>query len=64
MTPDEFRAIRKRLGETQKSLGERLGVILRSVQRYESGEHKISRTIEKLLLSLTPTAKKDENSTR
>jgi predicted RNase H-like HicB family nuclease len=52
MTPEEFRALRKRLGLTQTKLGEALGVKWRAIQRYESGERNISDTVELLLRRL------------
>lgn len=48
MTPTQFRAWRTRMGWTQTEAGAALGVTLRQVQRYESGEQGISETIAKL----------------
>ena len=48
MTPHQFRAWRKAMGWTQTQAGDALGVTLRQVQRYESGEQGISPSIEKL----------------
>lgn len=43
MTPEEFKAIRERLGWTQRATGEALGLDARSIRRYESGERAISK---------------------
>lgn len=48
MTPRQFRAWRTAKGWTQTKAGEALGVTLRQVQRYESGEQGISPSIAKL----------------
>lgn len=53
MTPAELRAIRARLGLTQAELAERIGVTDRSMRRYESGEHSISRPIAMLIETLS-----------
>lgn len=42
MTPKEFSALRGRLGYTQKELALLLRTTDRSVQRWESGESRIS----------------------
>jgi len=41
MDRTEFAALRETAGMTQAQLAEHLGVILRSVQRYEYGERRI-----------------------
>ena len=48
MTPEQFRDWRTAMGWTQTEAGEALGVTLRQVQRYESGEQGIKDSIEKL----------------
>ena len=45
MTPVELRAIRKGLGLTQTELAARVGVHLRSVQKWEAGERAISEPV-------------------
>lgn len=52
MTPAELRAIRKRLGLTQTGLAARIGVHLRSVQKWEGGERAISEPVALLLQTL------------
>lgn len=49
MTKEEFATIRAAAGMTYQALGDYLGVELRSVQRYESGERTISGPVEKLM---------------
>ena len=48
MTPDRIRAIRLRLGWTQREMAEALGVSLRSVYRWEAGEHGLSGSARKM----------------
>lgn len=43
MTPEEFKAIRERLGWTQRATGEALGVTTRCVQMYERGDRAVSK---------------------
>lgn len=45
MTPETFRAWRKRLGLRQRQAAEALGVTREQVSRYERGVHPISRTV-------------------
>lgn len=45
----DIKLIRKKLGLSQKELGEKLGVSLRAVQSWESGERNISMATEYLL---------------
>jgi len=53
MTPQKFREIRLKLGLTQKALAEQLGISSdMCISRYENGKRKISKTLEKLLLSI------------
>jgi DNA-binding transcriptional regulator YiaG len=56
VSPDDFRALRQRLGLTQRSLAEALGVTERSVRRCEAGTQKITPTIAKLLATLATAA--------
>lgn len=48
MKAAQFRVWRKSKGWTQTEAGEALGVTLRQVQRYESGEQGIKESIAKL----------------
>lgn len=45
----EVRAIRKRLGISQRELGERLGVAQNTVARWERGEASITEPIARLV---------------
>lgn len=45
MTPEEFKAWRKRLELTQTQAAEALGLSLRAIQYYERGEREITRTV-------------------
>lgn len=49
MTPEEFRSIRRTLDETQTTLARRLGVTLRTVQRWEAGAYKVPPMAAQLL---------------
>jgi transcriptional regulator with XRE-family HTH domain len=55
MTPKQFRAALKRLGLTpsSKRAAQALGVSVRQVQRFASGENHIPPTVVKLLAALT-----------
>ena len=46
MTPQEFREARHRLGLSQAKLATALGVNVRTVKRWESGDVDIPRTVE------------------
>jgi transcriptional regulator with XRE-family HTH domain len=64
MTPADLRAIRERLGLTQAELAERIGVTDRSMRRYESGEHSISRPIAMLIESIRPRRRKQQQKAK
>ena len=49
MTPEQFKQIRSDLTITQTQLADMMGTTLRSVQRWESGERKISGVVAKLM---------------
>ena len=49
MNGRKARAMRKRLGISQRELGERLGVAQNTVARWERGEVSITEPIERLL---------------
>ena len=49
MTPSDFKMRREFLGYTQAQFAERLGLSLRTVQYYESGEVPINKTVALLL---------------
>lgn len=49
MTPDEYKAAREELGLYNVELARKLGVHMRTAQRYESGEIPISETVARLL---------------
>jgi len=52
LTPDELKALRSRLGLTQRGLGELLQVGEKSYTRWESGRARPSRSINVLLRAL------------
>lgn len=52
MRSEEIKAVRKELGYTQKEFGEKLGVSLRAVQSWESGDRNISQSAALVLNEL------------
>ena len=50
MTPEEFKAVRKRLGRTQATMAERLGVSRRAVQTWEEGVIPVPAATAELIL--------------
>ena len=49
MTPAELKAARRRLGLTQRALGEALGVSRVTIARWEAGLHPLPRAVGLLL---------------
>ena len=49
MNAAEYKAAREKLGLSNYALAPKLGVHLRTAQRYESGEIPISETVARLL---------------
>lgn len=49
MDSSEFKKIRESLGFTQENFGEKIGKERASIQRYESGQIEIPKTVELLL---------------
>lgn len=49
-TKDELKAIRTRLGITQRELARRVGVVPKTVARWEAGLHRIDPIYERLVL--------------
>lgn len=49
-TKDELKAIRTRLGITQRELARRIGVVPKTVARWEAGVHRIDPIYERLVL--------------
>lgn len=49
MTKEEVKQIRLKNNLTQTQFGEKLGVTLRTVQKWESGQHPVSETVVKLI---------------
>ena len=64
VTGKQMREARKRLGMTQKELGEALGVHLNSVARMERDEFPIIRTTELAIKFLLITEKKRREKRR
>jgi len=52
MTGKDFRERREFLGYTQNEFAKKLGLSLRTIQYYESGEVPINRTVELLLQAI------------
>ena len=52
MDHKEFSALRKKLGKTQKQMGELLGISVRTVQSFEQGWRKVPVNIERQVLFL------------
>lgn len=52
MTPDEYKALREKLGLTQAGLAARLGVTRKTVNRREAGEATITTEAELAIRSL------------
>ena len=48
-TKDELKAIRTRLGMTQRELARRVGVVPKTVARWESGVHPIDPVYDRLI---------------
>lgn len=46
MTHKEFRSRRNKLGFTQELMAKKLGVSIRAIKYYESGQRPISKTLE------------------
>lgn len=55
MTPSQFKAIRLSLSLSKIEIASKLGVSVRSIQRYENGDRTISKTVELLLETLKLT---------
>ncbi len=49
MNADEYKAAREQLGLSNYALAPKLGINLRSAQRYEQGERRIPENIARLL---------------
>lgn len=50
MTATEYKAARQEIGLSNYALAPKLGVHMRTAQRYESGEIPVSETVARLLL--------------
>ncbi len=62
MTPDEFRAWRTWMGYDKATAAEALGVTWRSIDHYESGDRKVSRTLELLCEQLSKGRRKRKSA--
>ena len=58
----EFLAIRKKLGKTQKKMGELLGVSIKAIHSYEQGWRKIPAHVERQVFFLLSRLVIDEKS--
>jgi len=52
MTPARFKSIRHGTGLSQRAMARYLGIGFRTLQRYESGEYDIPRTLELLMTAI------------
>ena len=60
MTSEEFSLARKKLGKTQKSLAELLGVSLKAVQSYEQGWRTVPLHVERQVYFLLVNKRKNK----
>ncbi len=60
MTREEFSLARKKLGKTQKSLAELLGVSLKAVQSYEQGWRTVPLHVERQVYFLLVNTRKNK----
>ncbi len=52
LLPAEIRALRERLGMTQKEMGDLLGVAEKSYSRWENGRERLSHSLNKMIAAL------------
>ncbi len=64
MTSEEFSLARKKLGKTQKSLAELLGVSLKAVQSYEQGWRTVPLHVERQVYFLLVNKRKNKPARR
>ena len=64
MTREEFSLARKKLGKTQKSLAELLGVSLKAVQSYEQGWRTVPLHVERQIYFLLVNIRKNKPAKR
>jgi len=58
MTKGQFRKLRNSIGLSQTKLAQEMGVTLRTVSRWETGEFPIPRIAELALMTVVMEAKK------
>lgn len=64
MTREDFSLARKKLGKTQKSLAELLGVSLKAVQSYEQGWRTVPLHVERQVFFLLVNKRKNKSAKR
>lgn len=64
MTREEFSLARKKLGKTQKSLAELLGVSIKAVQSYEQGWRTVPLHVERQVYFLLVNKRKNKPTKR
>ncbi len=64
MKAEEFAAIRKRLGKTQKKMAELLGVSVKAIHSYEQGWRKIPAHVERQAFLLFSRTLEDSKTTK
>jgi transcriptional regulator with XRE-family HTH domain len=60
MTKKEFKRLRKSIGYTQARLADEMGLFIRTVSRWETGEVVIPRVAELALMYIVDNSKKKE----
>lgn len=60
MTKQEFRKLRKSIGFSQAKLAREMGLFIRTISRYETGELKIPKVTELALRYLVDQKKRRE----
>jgi transcriptional regulator with XRE-family HTH domain len=60
MTKQEFRRLRKSIGYTQGMLAKEMGLFIRTISRWETGEVKIPKIAELALMYIVEKSKDRE----
>jgi transcriptional regulator with XRE-family HTH domain len=61
MTKREFKTLRKSIGYSQAKLAQEMGLFIRTISRYETGEIQIPKVTEFALRYIVEKVKKEEN---
>jgi len=62
MTKQKFRKLRKSIGYSQAKLAKEMGLFIRTISRYETGELEIPKVTELAMRYICGTAKHQERS--